>query len=267
MYRSGKSGKNNSIILRMNNQLTDNDFWKHFWESKKNLIFKVKPDYTFSTIIGNLIKKRNIKSVIELGGFPGYYSVFLKKYFGLDATLFDYYIHPKIIQKLLDYNDMHLSDIHIIEADLFTYQPKQKYDMVCSFGLIEHFSDTKEIIAKHLSFLSDGGTLFITLPNFRGINGWVQKTFDQYNYDKHFIQCMDLQYLSATAKELGLKNVEVFYYGGFSVWLENKDEQTIRAKAVLKIIWFVGKIVSKIFRTENRLMSPYIILKGLEGKP
>ena len=251
----------------MNSQLTDNDFWKHFWESKKNLIFKVKPDYTFSAIMGSLIKKRNIKSVIELGGFPGYYSVFLKKYFDLDATLFDYYIHPKIIKKLLDHNDMSLSEIHIIEADLFTYQPQQKYDMVCSFGLIEHFSDTKEIIAKHLSFLSDSGTLFITLPNFRGINGWVQKTFDQYNYDKHFIQCMDLQYLSATAKELGLKNVEVFYYGGFSVWLENKEEQTIRTKAVLKTIWFVGKVVSKIFRTENRFMSPYIVLKGQEGKP
>lgn len=39
----------------MSNNLTDRIFWKNFWESKKGLIFKVKPDYTFSTILGNLI--------------------------------------------------------------------------------------------------------------------------------------------------------------------------------------------------------------------
>jgi hypothetical protein len=189
-----------------------------------------------------------------------YYSIFLKKYFSLDTTLFDYYIHPKIIQDLLNFNDMALADIHIIEADLFTYQPIKKYDMVSSFGLIEHFSDTKDIIGRHLTFLNDEGTLFITLPNFKGINGWVQKTFDRYNYDKHFIECMDLAVLSATAKNLGLKNVEVFYHGGFSTWLENKSDKNIFVKAIVKCIWVFGKIWSKIRKSENKLMSPYIVL-------
>jgi SAM-dependent methyltransferase len=246
----------------MNNQLTDNNFWKNFWESKKNLIFKVKPDYTFSAIISELIKKRNIRSSIELGGFPGYYSIFLKKYFDLDTTLFDYYIHPKIIEELLSFNEMNVVDINIIEADLFNYQPLKKYDMVSSFGLIEHFSDTTDIISRHLRFLNDGGTIFITLPNFKGINGWVQKTFDRYNYDKHFIECMDIEVLSATAKKLGLKNVEVFYNGGFSIWLENKNDKNFFVKALVKCIWILGKVVSKIRKTENKFMSPYIVLIG-----
>jgi hypothetical protein len=246
----------------MSNNLTDRTFWKNFWESKKGLIFKVKPDYTFSAILGKLIKERNIKTAIELGGFPGYYSTFLKKYFDLKVTLFDYFIHQKIIDDLLVLNDLKSADIHVIEADLFTYQPTEKHDLVSSFGLIEHFENTKDIIEKHLMFLSEDGTLFITLPNFKGVNGWVQKNFDKYNYNKHNIDCMDLSFLSSLAKDLGLKEVKTYYTGGFSTWLENKESKSAIDKAIVKTIWYAGKIVSKVLRTENKLLSPYIILEA-----
>ncbi len=246
----------------MSNNLTDHTFWKDFWESKKGLIFKIKPDYTFSDMLGRLIKERNIKTAMELGGFPGYYSVFLKKYFDLEVTLFDYFIHSEIIDDLLALNDLRSSDIEIIEADLFTYQPEKKYDLVSSFGLIEHFEDTKDIMKRHLSFLNDEGTLFITLPNFKGVNGWVQKTFDQYNYDKHHIESMDLELLSSIAKELGLKEVKTYYHGGFSTWLENKESKSAWSKAVVKGIWLTGKIFIKAFKFESEALSPYIILEA-----
>lgn len=244
------------------NKLTDNVFWKDFWESKKDLIFKVLPNYMFSHQLSGLIKDRNIKTVIELGGFPGYYSVFLKKYFNLKTTLFDYFIHPEITQDLLVFNDLTAKDITIIEADLFTYQPLEKYDLVASFGLIEHFLDTKEIISKHLIFLNDEGTLFITLPNFKGLNGWVQKTFDRYNYDKHFIACMDLDFLTAIAKDLGLKDIQVYYDGGFSTWLENKESKSSGVKLAVKMIWCFGKLITKIGQFESKLFSPYIVLEA-----
>ncbi|MBK0382253.1 class I SAM-dependent methyltransferase [Pedobacter sp. SD-b] len=246
----------------MSNNLTDRTFWKNFWESKKGLIFKVKPDYTFSAILGKLIKERNLKTAIELGGFPGYYSTFLKRYFDLKVTLFDYFIHQKIIDELLVFNDLKTEDIEIIEADLFTYQPKEKYDLVSSFGLIEHFENTKDIIEKHLMFLNNNGTLFITLPNFKGVNGWVQKKFDKYNYDKHNINCMDLNLLKSVAEELGLKEVKTYYTGGFSTWLENKASKPAMDKAIVKTIWLAGKIVSKTIKKESKLLSPYIVLEA-----
>lgn len=160
------------------------------------------------------------------------------------------------------FNDLKSTEINIIEADLFTYQPTEKYDLVSSFGLIEHFENTKEIIEKHLIFLNDGGTLFITLPNFKGVNGWVQKNFDKYNYDKHNMGCMDLSFLSLMAKDLGLKDVKTYYTGGFSTWLENKESKSAIDKAVVKTIWYAGKIVSKVLRQETKLLSPYIVLEG-----
>jgi SAM-dependent methyltransferase len=246
----------------MENNLTDRAFWKSFWESRKGLIFKLKPTYVFGDILAGIIKEKGVKNAIELGGFPGYYSIYLKKYQQLNTTLLDYFIHPELVNQLLSANDLKPGDINIVEADLFTCQPAEKFDMVLSFGLIEHFNDTKFIINEHLKFLKLGGTLFITLPNFKSVNGWVQRNFDKDNYDKHNIHSMDLGLLKTACNDLGLKDIEVYYHGKFSVWLENKSEQTGIAKTLVKTIWWAGKIFTKIVPVNSRALSPYIVVKA-----
>ena len=246
----------------MENNLTDRAFWKSFWESRKNLIFQLKPDYVFGDILAKLIAENGIKNAIELGGFPGYYSIYLKKYQNLDTTLFDYYVHDGLVKELLAVNGLQDGDISIIEADLFSYKPEKLYDMVLSFGLIEHFSDTASIIETHLQFLKPGGVLFITLPNFTGVNGWVQRKFDIENYNKHYIDCMNPRFLADTCKKLGLKNVESYYHGKFTVWLENKSEQSSFAKGIVKAMWVAGKVFTKIIPVESKALSPYIVVKA-----
>jgi len=246
----------------MKNNLTDRSFWKAFWESKKDLIFYIKPDYVFGDILAKLIKENGIKSAVELGGFPGYYSIYLKKYEHLDTTLFDYYVHEGLVKQLLAKNGLQDGDIKIIEADLFNYTPAEKYDMVLSFGLIEHFSDTKAIINTHLQFLKPGGTLFITLPNFTGVNGWVQRKFDLDNYNKHYIDCMNPAFLAESCKQLGLKNIESYYHGKYTVWLENRDQKSGIVKALVKGIWTGIKVASKLTSKQSKALSPYIVVKA-----
>jgi SAM-dependent methyltransferase len=244
----------------MSNQLTDRQFWTKYWESKNDLIFPVGADYLFHQELAEMVSRQKVKTAIELGGFPGYYSIFLKKYLGAETTLLDYFVHHGILGSLLNANQLNGDDIHVIETDLFTYTPEQQYDLVLSCGLIEHFQDTRDIISRHVQFMKPGGALFITLPNFRSVNGWVQKTFDRSNYDKHNIECMDLHLLEAAAKDLGLKNVKVRYFGGFSVWLENRKEKSALTKAFIKALWYAGKIPTKILGFESKLLSPYIVL-------
>jgi hypothetical protein len=98
----------------MEQNLTDRSFWKAFWESRKGLIFYIKPNYVFGDILAKLIAEKNIKNAIELGGFPGYYATYLKKYQGLDTTLFDYYIHQDLINLLLEKNGLKTGDINNI---------------------------------------------------------------------------------------------------------------------------------------------------------
>jgi trans-aconitate methyltransferase len=248
----------------MSNDLTDKAFWANYWESKKGLAFTVPPNYTFHRLLKTLVAQRQIKSAIELGGFPGYYAIFLKKYLNVNATLFDFYVHQKVLQQVLDANSLDKETIGVIEGDLFAYQPQQQYDLVLSCGLIEHFEDTKDIIERHINFLKPGGTLFITLPNFTGVNGWVQQQFDAENYSKHNIKSMDIDLLKNICTALNLNNVEANYYGGFSIWLENRDKQPAAVKALMKTLWLAGKVFTKAVPVETRALSPYIVVKAIK---
>ncbi|QPH38166.1 class I SAM-dependent methyltransferase [Pedobacter endophyticus] len=244
----------------MVNLLTDRAFWANYWENKKNIAIKLPQNYLFHQQLAEIIEQNKVNTAIELGGFPGYYAVFLKKYFGLDITLLDYFIHPPVVNELLKKNGLTEKDIHIIETDLFNYQPEQQYDLVLSCGLIEHFNDTADIINRHIAFVKPGGTLFITLPNFKAVNGWFQKTFDKENYDKHNIDSMNPELLKSICEKAGLKEVKAGYFGRFSIWLENENQKSMPTRLFKKAVWLTGKVFTKIIPFESKSLSPYIIL-------
>lgn len=246
----------------MDNLLTDRQFWVNYWERKTGLSVQIPANYLFHDQLAHIIKGQDVKTAIELGGFPGYYAVFLKKYFNLDVTLLDYFVHPPVTKALLEANQLKEQDIHIIETDLFNYEPAQQFDLVLSCGLIEHFNDTADIIDRHIAFVKPGGTLFITLPNFKALNGWLQKSFDRENYNKHNIDCMDPVLLEAICKKAGLTVVQSGYFGHFSLWLEDEKQKPPAVRLLKKAMWFTGKVFTKIFPFNSKTLSPYIILEA-----
>ena len=246
----------------MENLLTDRAFWVNYWERKNGLSVVIPQNYLFHQELGRLIQAGQVKTAIELGGFPGYYAVFLKKYFKLDVTLLDYFVHQPITNELLQANGLQESDIHIIETDLFKYTPEKTYDLVLSCGLIEHFNDTEDIIKRHIAFLKPGGTLFITLPNFKALNGWFQKEFDRENYDKHNISCMDPALLRNICEQAGLTVRQSRYFGNFSLWLEDEKQKPASVRMFKKAVWLAGKVLTKVIPFNSKQLSPYIILEA-----
>ena len=77
----------------------------------------IPENYLFHRQLGAIVEKNGVKTAIELGGFPGYYAVFLRKYLKLDVTLLDYFVHAPITKALLNTNGLKHDDIRIIETD------------------------------------------------------------------------------------------------------------------------------------------------------
>jgi SAM-dependent methyltransferase len=240
--------------------LTDRAFWLNYWESKSGLVFAVPDNYPFIGQIKTVVQNRKITDLLEIGGFPGYYCVWLKKQLNLDTTLLDFVVHTPILNDLEKANSLAVGSVNVIETDLFNYQPQKQFDLVTSNGLIEHFEDTADIIQRHLDSLKNGGTLFITLPNFRGLNGWFQRQFDPENYVKHHIACMDIDFLKSVCKDLNLKQIDVRYDGRFMLWLENESEKPLWVRLLKKTLWLPIKVFFKIVPIETRAFSPYIVV-------
>lgn len=244
----------------MNNELTSRQFWLDYWESKEGLVFEVPNNYPFVGLLEKLVKQNNSKTLLEIGGFPGYFSVWAKRHLQLNATLLDFVVHTKILNELETANNLKTGSIEVIEVDLFNYTPQKKYDLVVSNGLIEHFIDTKNIIQKHVEQLNSGGILLITLPNFKSLNGWFQKTFDLENYEKHNINCMDLDLLHNACQELGLTEIQTRYDGKFMLWFERENDKPLWVRLLKKAIWLPLKVFFKIIPIDTKAFSPYIIV-------
>lgn len=244
--------------------LTERKFWEDYWNNKREqLIEPVQESGFHNRVLDSVISNSSIKSSIELGGFPGTFSIYVKKKFNLDTTLLDYFIDQSIVDDLLAVNGLDQNAIHLIEDDLTLDHPiQEKYDLVFSIGLIEHFVDTRGIIKRHLAYLKPGGDLLIILPNFRGVNGWLQRKFDKANYDVHNIQSMDLELLHSIAEELKIEQISTYYVGRFSIWLENYKTKSVFVKLFFKTLFVFGKVATRIVPIESKALSPLIVLKG-----
>lgn len=237
----------------MQNELTDRAFWSEYWS---NYQYEKVPE---KTIYKNYIKDIKGESFIEIGGFPGINAAYFYKNGCKDVSLLDFFIDRKIVSGFEKLNDLPDGTIKCIESDFFKFSTDRLYDIVFSFGFIEHFDDTKDVLKRHVDLLSDNGNLFVILPNFRGLNGLIQWLFDRKNLRSHNLRSMKISVLKEIMSDFSFKKTEVFYTVKPIVWLEPKPGliNLIGRKAIKLLSYFI-----KLFPFKGSFLSPYIIIKA-----
>jgi hypothetical protein len=139
--------------------------------------------------------------------------------------------------------------------DFFKFESSKRYNVICSFGFIEHFSNWEYIIRKKDLLLEKNGYMIITTPNFRGgIQRILHILLDIENYRRHNIKSMyPEKWFDALKKE----NYEVLfkgYFGEFDFWVDNQ-KRNILQKILIHLIL---KIKNKLQWLPNTgLYSPY----------
>jgi SAM-dependent methyltransferase len=238
--------------MKEEEKLASREFWVNYWSGIKPAVVN---SIDFEKFFSGLPQGSEL---IEIGGFPGRYPIFLKKKFNYNITIFDYVIIPEIIDRMCVANDLPEKSFPVIEGDFFTYDPEKQFDLVFSIGFIEHFENTAEVIQRHLPFVKPGGRLVITLPNFRGINGCVQKTLDKSLYRAHNIGIMNVKKLSSICEQCGFKDFKVFYSEKPRLWMD----KTARGGFLIRgMVSWLSRFIS-IFHTKkgSRLFSPFIVI-------
>lgn len=193
--------------------------------------------------------------VLEIGCYPGsYLSVFGDLGFelsGVDLT-------PRVRGDFLDWlknNGYRLGSIE--QADFFAFQSEQKYDVVCSFGFIEHFTNYLEVISKHLVLLESSGCVVITCPNFRGgVQKFLHKTFDGENFKRHNIEAMNPLEWKAFLEKQDFEILYCGWFGGYDFWIE-KQERSLGKTFLLKVFLVLNKILRLVPVPNSEAYSPF----------
>jgi len=157
-------------------------------------------------------------SCFEVGCFPGRFLAYLCSRFGyvangIDATPYVRTRMPEFLrQRGVAFGDFFCEDF-------LKFNPKQRYDVVCSFGFIEHFSNVEEIIRKHVALVRPGGTLILACPNFRRVQFVFHRVFDAENLRHHVTSSMDLEAWRRILEESGMQIVHEGYYRTAQFWI------------------------------------------------
>lgn len=139
-----------------------------------------------------------------------------------------------ILQREGVIGEVYNCDVFSIPDDLV-----EQFDIVVSFGLIEHFADTAAIVNALSRLLKPGGLIFTNIPNLRGTIGFMQSKLDRAVYDIHVpLTAGGVQQAHENA---GLKIITCDYFLSTNFGILNLN--AIRPRS---IEWWIKKMISSI---------------------
>jgi SAM-dependent methyltransferase len=122
---------------------------------------------------------------------------------------------------------------HFWQDDVWTFQPNQTFDLVCSFGLIEHFENWSGLIERHIDLCAPGGSVLITAPQFRGCFQWpIRYLADYENLRRHNLDAMRPKSWSGVAERRGCEVLYSGYIGRYLFWADNQPRNWLQQRLV-----------------------------------
>ncbi len=158
-------------------------------------------------------------------------------------------------------------DIYCLDIFTIPHELKEQFDVVVSFGLIEHFTATNEIVSALAALLKPGGVVITFIPNMRGTTGLAQKILNREIFDIHIP--LTLHQVEMAHKSAGLHVVTTTYFLSTNFGVVNIGEPNWKSlgwfiKKIVSVVmtrfsmaaWFLERVLGKLPKTQ--LFSPYV---------
>jgi 2-polyprenyl-3-methyl-5-hydroxy-6-metoxy-1,4-benzoquinol methylase len=240
-------------------ELTEVKFWEDYWRDCV-LPCEVDMHIPFDRCLAQALAQR-LKGmsgdVFEIGCAPGKWLAFMARTFGMRASGIEY-SNAGMQATVRNFKILGLPIDTIMAGDFFAVEPEPRFDVVMSYGFIEHFDDPDAVVARHAAWLKPGGTLIIGVPNFTGIYYPMQKCLDPAILDKHNLATMRPGYFHGLARRIGLDLVSMEYLASFEPSLPiAKPGRGNPAQFLLKIFLRVAAKLRRLPTLDN-LNGPWI---------
>lgn len=223
--------------------------------------YKFKP-LSHKNVILKEIKKHKLsqdcdsnRTVYEIGCFPGGYLHFFAK-LGFRVNGSDLTSNTNTgLKKWLIESGAEVGEIY--EGSFVDFPPGQ-FDIVCSFGFIEHFENYSAVFEEHLRRTKSGGHIIISWPNFSGdVQRRLHQFLDRDNYSNHVIEAMSFEnYLDH--KDISMVKF-AGYLGGFDFWVDDYNQKNgLFKKSIVTLLRTISKIGR--YLPNSKYYSPYSML-------
>jgi 2-polyprenyl-3-methyl-5-hydroxy-6-metoxy-1,4-benzoquinol methylase len=212
-------------------------------------------------------KETHNQKLLEIGCARSAWLPYFAKEFNFKVSGLDYSpLGCEMAEELLRRNDIKST---IVCADLFSPPEDMmgQFDVVCSFGVVEHFDSTSACLAALSKFLKPGGIIVTSIPNMTGAIGLLQKITNKPVYDIHVP--IDREMLLSAHEKAEFKIIENDYFmsvgfgvcnltgvktGTFSYFFKKVMLGILSRMSM--VIWRIEDSVGPLLST--KLLSPFI---------
>jgi SAM-dependent methyltransferase len=194
----------------------------------------------------------------EVGCYPGNFLAYLARRFGYTVSGID--ATPAVLTRmepLLRQSGISVGSLS--HGDFFSMPLDCQYDVVCSFGFVEHFANTAEVLRRHAALVAPGGHLVVSCPNFRGAQWMLHRWLDPMNLSRHRTAAMDLSLWKRVLEKAGFHTLHAGYYRTFDFWTEDPISHPLNQFAKRAILR-VGRAINCRTNWPTRWFSPHQIL-------
>lgn len=253
--------------IHPHDSLTDSQFWDTYWESTTvpaTLDLSDPATRSLARAVDSCLERAlgslEGRAIVEVGCAPGRW---LAHFHSLGMHTAGIEAAPRAAE-LTRKNLAALGiEAEILEADVTTMGPggnqwDSRFDAVISLGLIEHFEDPLPVVRAHSRLAKPGGVVVLGMPNFRGINGALQKRLDPRWLEIHNTAIMSTPALRELGISAGLREVETFYCGGFDPNLFNWQKRSYLGFAATRIGKFLRRL-PVVGSAEGKWLSSYLL--------
>ena len=231
-------------------------YWDQYWSQVK-LPAEINPkrynpvDWELIRVCGKFLSVDSEKSIVEIGGAPGKYLSYFAKKYKYKASAIDYsFIGCNKIRENFELLGL---DVTVYNTDIQSPRVKlPQFDVVFSFGVIEHFTNYEDLIGKHIELLKPSGILMIGVPHFIYAFARVFKYLAPKTMGRHSLEAIDINNWQLENKKL--KTLFKGYVGGFepmyiqSVIIEEKGKVSLLMKLVFIFINLFGRIRGALYK-------------------
>jgi len=244
----------------MRKDLTSRDYWQNRQRKLKapkdkgaikDLLDSVEP----------ILREYKGQRWLELGCSPGHFSSLLYRRISFQPFGADFSPHAHLYaEAMAQYAGAHAT---LFQADLRDFATTELYDVVMSFGLIEHFTNPAEILEHHYRLCRKGGLLVVSIPHLRFLQWTYHFLFDRKDLAVHNVSMMNLETFHAFSRTKNLEVLLLRHVGRINFW--NVDESGPRPIAILRkgaslaVRGLVNLVLSNVLPPDKKIYAPWIV--------
>ncbi len=250
-------------MSKMSDRLTDQVYWEDAHQGRKWGRYlpdprKYRAHYELDRLFRTQLGKGGPKRLLELGAGSSIWLPYFAREFGFKPYGIDY--SRKGCEVAEDNLRMAGVKGHMFCKDFFEMEDEWDgfFDVVVSFGVIEHFEDPSGVIKLMCRFLKDGGKIITVVPNTAGLVFGLQKCIDPDVFRAH--KLFPLSTLSGYHEKAGLKIQTSAYLQFLDLSMLNFDSRF--SGPVLSRFPVIHKLV---LRAITGINMPLLYLQKLTG--